>query len=145
MWHTAVDLFPLDPGNAYGALACLFGIRNSFGFHPLAGGRGLPTDASAGLRDTFRAWGGDARGTTLISWTELEAADWDATDASGRISRRSVAGPGTGWAAVRGVMRTSAGLHEVSYVRLVVRFDRAWDGTSGTVRRPRLAARTRTA
>ncbi|MER8009434.1 hypothetical protein [Streptomyces sp. NPDC094149] len=122
VWHAAIDLFLLDPGNAYNALACLFGVRNGFGFRPLAEGRGLPADASGGLRDTFRAWGdpSDARGTTWISWAELEAADWDETDASGRLSRRSAAGAGTRWAPVWDVMRTLAGLHGPSYVRLVV-------------------------
>ena len=57
VWHAAIDLFLLDIGNAYDALACLFGVRNGFGFHPLAEGRGLPADASDGLSDTFRAWG----------------------------------------------------------------------------------------
>lgn len=59
-------------GNAYDALACLFGVRNPFGFRPLAEGRGLPEDASDGLRDAFNAWGGpqDAHATTWISWAE---------------------------------------------------------------------------
>ncbi|MFD9285036.1 hypothetical protein ACFWD7_48855 [Streptomyces mirabilis] len=35
VWHAAIDLFLLNDGNAYDALACLFGIRNSFGFRPL--------------------------------------------------------------------------------------------------------------
>ncbi|KPI30836.1 hypothetical protein OV320_3072 [Actinobacteria bacterium OV320] len=38
VWHAAIDLFLLNSGNAYDALACLFGIRNSFGFCPLAEG-----------------------------------------------------------------------------------------------------------
>ncbi|MBK3642959.1 hypothetical protein [Streptomyces sp. MBT33] len=125
VWHAAIDLFLLDIGNAYDALACLFGVRNGFGFHPLAEGRGLPADASDGLRDTFRAWGdpSDAHGTTWVGWAELEAADWDGTDASGRLSRRSVAGAGSPWAPVWDVMRTLAGVHGSSYVRLVVWFD----------------------
>lgn len=79
VWHAAIDLFLLNTGNAYDALACLFGVRNSFGFRPLTEDRGLPEDASDGLRNTFNAWGGprDAHGRTWISWTELADANWD--------------------------------------------------------------------
>ena len=48
VWHTAVDLFLLNSGNASDALACIFGIRNHFGFRPLAEGRSFPSDASEG-------------------------------------------------------------------------------------------------
>lgn len=58
VWHAAIGLFLLNTGNAYDAFACLFGVRNSFGFRPLTEGRGLPVDASDGLRDAFNAWGG---------------------------------------------------------------------------------------
>lgn len=34
VWEPAIDLFLLNRGNAYDGLACLFGIRNSFGFRP---------------------------------------------------------------------------------------------------------------
>jgi hypothetical protein len=123
--HAAIDLFLLNTGNAYDALACLFGVRNSFGFRPLAEGRGLPDDASDGLRDAFDAAGGprDVHGTTWISWAELAAADWDGTDRSGARSRSAVAGPGTHWAPVWNVMRTLAELHGPEHVRVVVWFD----------------------
>ncbi|ROP47887.1 hypothetical protein EDD94_7600 [Streptomyces sp. PanSC9] len=58
VWHAAIDLFLLNIGNAYDALACLLGGRNSFGFQPLAEDRGLPHDASDGLRAEFDAWSG---------------------------------------------------------------------------------------
>ncbi|GII58996.1 hypothetical protein Pth03_73850 [Planotetraspora thailandica] len=84
-WQAGIDLCLLNTGNAYDALACLFGVRNSFGFQPLTEGRGLPRDASDGLRDVFAAEGGpeDVWGTTWISWAELAAANWDETDRSG--------------------------------------------------------------
>lgn len=124
-WQVAIDLCLLNIGNAYDALACLFGVRNSFGFQPLAQGRGLPEDASDGLRDAFNSWGGpaDAWGTTWISWAELASADWDETDQTGTLSRGSVAGAQTHWAPVWEVMRTLAGLHGAEHVRLVVWFD----------------------
>ncbi|WP_244283114.1 hypothetical protein [Streptomyces flavidovirens] len=34
VWEAGIDLFLLNRGNAYDGLACLLGIRNSFGFHP---------------------------------------------------------------------------------------------------------------
>ncbi|MCX5335649.1 hypothetical protein [Streptomyces sp. NBC_00140] len=125
VWHAAIDLFLLNTGNAYDALACLFGVRNSFRFRPLAADRGLPEDASDGLRDSFRAWEGPdgAYGTTWVSWAELSAADWEETDASGRRSRSAVAGAGTHWAPVWDVMRTLGELHGPDHVRLVVWFD----------------------
>lgn len=125
VWHAAIDLFLLNTGNVYDAFACLFGVRNSFGFRPLTEGRGLPVDASDGLRDAFNAWGGpqDAHGTTWISWAELAAANWDETDRSGTLSRSTVAGAGTHWAPVWDVMRTLAELHGPEHVRLVVWFD----------------------
>jgi hypothetical protein len=100
-------------------------LRNSFGFQPLAEDRGLPDDASDGLRATLTAWDGsqDAHGTTWITWGELAVADWSATDRSGSRSRSSVAGPGTHWAPVWDVMRTLAELHGPEHVRLVVWFD----------------------
>ncbi|MEV6784490.1 hypothetical protein [Streptomyces sp. NPDC051098] len=96
-WEAGIDLFLLNRGNAYGGLACLFGIRNSFGFHPLAEGRGLPDDASQGLRDEFAAYGGpdDVHGTTWLTWAELAATDWQETNASGTRSRAEVAGTDT--------------------------------------------------
>ncbi|MFF5007619.1 hypothetical protein ACFY3G_32910 [Streptomyces phaeochromogenes] len=125
VWHAAIDLFLLNTGNAYDALACLFGVRNSFGFRPLTEDRGLPDDASDGLRDAFNASGGtqDTHGTTWISSAELATANWDETDRSGMLSRRMVAGAGTHWAPVWDVMRTLGELHGPEHVRLVVWFD----------------------
>ncbi|WP_214322671.1 hypothetical protein [Nonomuraea sediminis] len=124
VWQVAIDLYLLNIGNAYDALACLFGVRNSFGFQPLTEERGLPDDASDELRDVFNASGGpeDVWGTTWISWAELASADWDETDRSGTLSRSSVAGAQTHWAPVWDVMRTLAGLHGAEDVRLVVWF-----------------------
>ncbi|MGV9726680.1 hypothetical protein ACWDUE_04810 [Streptomyces albogriseolus] len=88
VWHAAIDLFLLDNGNAYDALACLFGIRNHFGFRPLADSRGFPSDASEGLQTEYAAYGGspDTHGTTWITWAELASTDWQETDGSGTRS-----------------------------------------------------------
>ncbi|GHI90432.1 hypothetical protein Sxan_77960 [Streptomyces xanthophaeus] len=48
VWEVAIGLFLLNRGNAYDGLACLCGVRNSFGFRPrLPGLRefALPTGA----------------------------------------------------------------------------------------------------
>lgn len=76
VWHAAMELWLLNIGNAYDALACLFGIRNTYGFQPLAADRGLPTDAFETVAGEHAAWGLDSvHGTTWITWAELLAAD----------------------------------------------------------------------
>ncbi|MGW7463348.1 hypothetical protein ACWGJT_01260 [Streptomyces xantholiticus] len=124
VWHAAIDLFLLNNGNAYDALACLFGIRNYFGFRPLAEGRGFPGDASEGLRTAYAPYdgGADVHGTTWITWAELASADWEETDSSGVGSRDMVAGDGTHWGPVWSVMRTLGELHGAENVRVVAWF-----------------------
>ncbi|MFJ3224321.1 hypothetical protein ACIPJS_13295 [Streptomyces sp. NPDC086783] len=124
VWEAGVDLFLLNVGNAYDGLACLFGIRNSFGFRPLAEGRGFPDDASDGLRRDFMAYGGpdDVHGTTWLAWAELEVTDWQETDASGLRSRAAVAGTSTDWGRVWRVMAILSEIHGAENVRLVVWF-----------------------
>jgi hypothetical protein len=123
-WHAAIDLSLLNNGNAYDALACLFGIRNSFGFRPLAEGRGFPGDASEGLRTEYAAHGGsaDVHGTTQITWAELASTDWQETDGSGTRSRDQTAGDRTHWGPVWSVMRTLSDVHGAENVRVVVWF-----------------------
>ncbi|MEU8958490.1 hypothetical protein AB0C93_29795 [Streptomyces sp. NPDC048518] len=84
VWTAAIDLFVLNTGNSYDAPACLFGVRNSFGFQPLAEDRGLPEDLSDGVRAAFIAWLGPewSHSTTWITRAELAAADWDETGSS---------------------------------------------------------------
>lgn len=123
-WHAAIDLFLLNNGNAYDALACLFGVRNSFGFRPLAEDRGLPSDASEGLRADYAPSDGvaDVPGTTWITWAELASADWQETESSGTRSRDMAAGDQTHWGPVWSVMRTLGELHGAENVRLVAWF-----------------------
>ncbi|MFB6616166.1 hypothetical protein ACFCV9_18460 [Streptomyces sp. NPDC056367] len=120
-WQGAVDLFLLNTGNAYSALACLFGVRNSYGFRPLSEGRGLPTDMSDAARSDFAAYP-DAHGTTWITWAEIAAADWDETNESGSLRRRDAVDDDSGWGPVWNVMETLAALHGDDNVRLVVWF-----------------------
>ncbi|MEU6256274.1 hypothetical protein [Streptomyces sp. NPDC047043] len=124
VWEAGIDLFLLNVGNAYDGLACLFGIRNSFGFRPLAEGRGFPDDTSDGLRRDFLAYSGpdDVFGTTWLTWAELEATDWQETDACGTRSRAAAAGADTDWGRVWRVMAILGEIHGAENVRLVVWF-----------------------
>ncbi|MFD0374270.1 hypothetical protein [Streptomyces sp. NPDC127112] len=111
-------------GNAYDGFACLFGIRNTFGFRPVAEGRGFPSDASEGLASEFAVYGGpaDVFGTTWLTWAEVAAVDWAETDSSGTRSRGMVAGDESDWGRVWIVMRTLSEVHGAKNVRLVVWF-----------------------
>jgi hypothetical protein len=124
VWQTTMDIHHLNNGNARDALACLFGVRNDYGFRPLSENRGLPEDASAPVRSCFDSWGGpaDVFGTTWITWEELAAADWDATDGDGTLTLREAAGDTTHWGPVWTVMRVLADLHGPENVRLIVWF-----------------------
>lgn len=123
MARAAIDLWLLNIGNAYDALACLFGIRNTYGFRPLAENRGLPADASTALTTAHEAFAAaDVHGTTWITWSELLAANWKETDSSGMRSRERVAGEASHWGPAWSVMRTLGDLHGASNVRLVVWF-----------------------
>ncbi|AJT70198.1 hypothetical protein T261_8606 [Streptomyces lydicus] len=122
-WRAAIDLWLLNIGNAYDALACLFGIRNTYGFRPLAESRGLPADASDALTaDHASTAPAAAHGTTWITWSELRSANWEETDGSGTRSRDEVAGDASHWGPAWSVMRTLSDLHGASNVRLVVWF-----------------------
>ncbi|MEV6197816.1 hypothetical protein AB0M19_36105 [Streptomyces sp. NPDC051920] len=97
VWEAGIDLVLLNQGNAYDGLACLFGVRNYFGFRPLAEDRGFPDDASDGLQAEFASCGGprDVHGTTWLTWAEVSITNWQETDASGTRTRASAAGSDT--------------------------------------------------
>ncbi|MFF4934246.1 hypothetical protein ACFY2H_35940 [Streptomyces griseofuscus] len=124
VWEAGIDLLLLNAGNAYDGLACLFGVRNDFGFRPLAEDRGFPDDASEGLRREFADCGGphDVHGTTWLTWSELETTDWQETDESGTRTRGSAAGIDTHWGPVWKVMRILSEIHGAENVRLVAWF-----------------------
>ncbi|MEV0890130.1 hypothetical protein [Promicromonospora sp. NPDC050262] len=81
-WFKILDLYPLledgGPAGAYPAYAYLFGIRNSYGFEPLAPARGLPDDVSGALRDDLQGYieSGELI-ASWIGWDELAALDPD--------------------------------------------------------------------
>lgn len=82
IWNTAHDLDSLYQNRDYDLFGCLFGVRNYANFRPLAAGRGLPADVSAGVGARFAQltewYGGDGiHGATWITWAEVKAVDWD--------------------------------------------------------------------
>lgn len=124
VWQAAIELDLLHQGNAYDGLACLFGIRNTYGFRPVAEGRGFPHDASEGAADLFTAFGGpaDVFGTTWLTWADAVSVDWTATDGTGTRSRAGAAGEESHWGPVWTVMSVLGDLHGAENVRLVVWF-----------------------
>lgn len=87
-WQAAIDLSLLALGESDG-FGCLFGVRNTTGLTPLAARRGVPADASDGVRRLFDQleadFAGEAHSHTWLAWTELEALDWDAMRLLSRI------------------------------------------------------------
>ena len=82
-WVTAIDLWPLYDGRDYATFGCLFGVRNYAGYVPLAAGRGLPADISAGLRADLEPMilAGDLDSASWVSWGELASMDPSVTPA----------------------------------------------------------------
>ena len=85
-WTTAIDLYPLleegGPCGAYPAYAYVFGVRNQYGFSPIAEARGLPTDVSPELRTTLEPLT-DFHSISWVSWSEL--LDLDHSGSFGHI------------------------------------------------------------
>ncbi|WP_030274085.1 hypothetical protein [Streptomyces sp. NRRL B-24484] len=112
-WWPAVDLDLLYDGRCYDAFGCLFGVRNHAGFRPPAGGRGLPEDVTAEVRQAYGVWGRDAHGASWISWAELAAVDRDgpAEAVDARVEEYSLA-PTRGWVCTGKSFRDTGGRPE---------------------------------
>jgi hypothetical protein len=79
-WVKALDLWPLldngGPAGAYPAYAYLFGIRNHYGFDPIAAARGLPGDASGQVRGDLQKYIDTTElSASWVSWSELADLD----------------------------------------------------------------------
>ncbi|MFF0185548.1 hypothetical protein [Streptomyces sp. NPDC005244] len=76
-WVAAMDLWPLYDETDYAAFGCLFGVRGQAGFRPLAAGRGLPADLSAGVRAQLGTGteSNGLHGASWVNWAELAAID----------------------------------------------------------------------
>jgi hypothetical protein len=131
-WVAAMDLWPLYDEQDYAAFGCLFGVRNSAGYRPVAADRGLPHDLSSGLLGRFQPWvaDGSLNGATWISWADIAAIDpssgpgHDAAGAAGESrTAGAVLGDGTHWPHVFAVMKALADRFGAEGVRLVVAFD----------------------
>jgi hypothetical protein len=88
-WIVAEQLYPLYSGRNYDSFGCLFGMQNYANFRPIAEGRGLPPDVAPETREKHTDFGGEAAGTTWISWAEIKAIDWEeeSEQADSRIHR----------------------------------------------------------
>ncbi|YCK33865.1 hypothetical protein ACNF49_07115 [Actinomadura sp. ATCC 39365] len=75
-WCAAISLKMLV-GRDYEAFDCLFGVRSSGHWRPVAADRGLPRDASETTKAGLAEWGEAAFGVTWLNWDEVSAIDWD--------------------------------------------------------------------
>ncbi|MFG6201416.1 hypothetical protein ACFKCF_54920, partial [Nonomuraea sp. JJY05] len=75
-WCAAISLKMLV-GRDYEAFDCLFGVRSSGHWRPVAADRGLPQDASETTKAGLAEWGEAAFGVTWLNWDEVTAIDWD--------------------------------------------------------------------
>ncbi|MEV4258201.1 hypothetical protein AB0J52_34005 [Spirillospora sp. NPDC049652] len=73
-WRGVLELRDVFTGRSEPAFGCLFGVAERLGFRPVAGGRGLPLDASP---QTRAAQNEGLAGHTWIGWQELAGIDWD--------------------------------------------------------------------
>ncbi len=79
-WYGIIQISPLLVGSGYETydmLGCLFGVLNYAHFKPIAEKRGLPTDAAAIIQQEAQKWEKTARDHTWITWSEIEAIDWE--------------------------------------------------------------------
>lgn len=97
-WRSVVEIRPLV-GRNRDAFGCLFGVRNTARFAPIAAQRGLPDDLSDEVRtiaEHYQPLEGAFLDSSWISWAELKAIDWDeqalATDLCIHIYRRDARG-----------------------------------------------------
>lgn len=124
VWEVGIDLYLLNQGNAYDGLACLFGVRNSYGFRPWprTGASRMTPRMACGKSSCGYGGSPDVYGTTWLTWAELNATDWQETCLSGTRTRASAAGIDTAWGRVWSVMRTLSEVHGAENVRLVAWF-----------------------
>ncbi|WP_406287986.1 hypothetical protein [Embleya sp. NBC_00896] len=76
-WCAAIDLSLLGLNREYEVFDCLFGVRASGHWRPVAADRGLPSDASTTTRAELADRCDVAFGSTWLDWPEVTAIDWD--------------------------------------------------------------------
>lgn len=94
-WEAAINLHYLYRGRDYDAFACLFGVKNSIGFRPVAAKRGMPSDVSEVVQEDLARFDDSAHSHSWISWQEVKQIDWEEeTEIAGRIQayRRNTKG-----------------------------------------------------
>lgn len=126
-WVALVRIDRLVERN-YGMFGSLFGVRNDYGFRPLAPDRGAPGDSSPDLE----RWGAEPEPPfpsepSWITWGELRAIDWDERGTKPRPGealaprRQEVLTPG--WNTALGLMEVLAKQFGDDGVRMVVWFE----------------------
>ena len=82
-WYGAICATNLLWQNYY-LFGGLFGVRNSAGFVPVVGLRGLPEDVSHEAQKEITELGAYAHSPTWITWQEIAAINWDEEIVDGR-------------------------------------------------------------
>lgn len=128
-WRAVVRIDWIVSRN-YGMFGSLFGVRNDYGFRPIAPSRGLPHDVSSELKGY-----GDAplesspEWVSWITWREIREIDWgeqgeDPLPGKGRTEHaRREEVVTRGWRTLLDIMEVLARQFEDDGVRLVVWFD----------------------
>lgn len=80
----------IEIGRDYVLFSLLAGVRNHFGFVPVAPPRGLPPDVSAEVANAANdEWGSDGHSHSWVTLAELEAANLQTQRVAGYITLRS--------------------------------------------------------
>jgi hypothetical protein len=74
-WDAVMDFRFIYRGRDYDSFGCLFGVRNTANFRPIAPDRGLPHDVSEQVKKEATFAGLYAH--TWITWSEIRNIDWE--------------------------------------------------------------------
>ncbi len=130
-WTAVVNVVEIVARN-YGMFGSLFGVRNDYGFRPIAPSRGIPADVSDDLTDYDDVpldSGSSLWLPSWITWHEISEIDWDEYGSrpapwqgtSTPARRRDMLS--TEWKTALDIMEVLARQFGEDNVRLVVWFD----------------------
>lgn len=86
-WYAMVNIEGCT-GRSYDTYGCLFGVRNSANFEPVAKRRGLPDDLSIKARRDYQSAESDHHSMSYLTYEEIQDIDWSesAQDSDGRVA-----------------------------------------------------------
>lgn len=115
-WKAVDDFEPFEE-RCYALFGWLAGVRNYSDLPILAPPRGIPDDASPGVRAAYEDWDVDAHSASWLSVQELLAFDYDQRVEDRRVTRQTAWGyDGGGTAAAgEGEMTTYRALFGTGY------------------------------